>query len=148
MISLSHFLKKALLSAFFILLTSCNSTTRWKAEKIEAVYPVECSRVYWPVENRFTDLELDIRKIGDRTQVFLNCYGLPLKSEKKLMNLIVKTEDKEETFQVYLFEGSQRMALSSEDSALLLSYLQKGITVSLKLNQYTSTIDPEGFNNL
>lgn len=138
----SDFLKKALISAFFVLIVGCSTATRsWKCEKIYANYPGTCSILYLGSENTFRDFEVEIQKGAETNWVFLNVYGQPLQCQEKGEILVtIESNSKKTEYLCHLLEGGQRICLSEDAVNCLFNALSAHTPLTITAGRYSASI--------
>lgn len=139
-------LKRALVSALFILTSSCNSSSEseWYGDRVQG--SDDHAVMVLSGTSAFKDLEVEIQKSGNDRRVYLNAYGLPFQPNAEgRVEVQITIEDKNiETYALAL-KGNQSLRLSTEHEQELLQALDAQKKVSIRTGRYGVEINYTGF---
>lgn len=142
--------KKALFSAFFLLLSSCSHPcSNWNFEETQTTCPsYQSAKIYTPAQNSFDGLEVELIATLDNAWMFLNIYSTPLSGDAATPGIIaVNIVALEESWQTsgVLFEGGQRIALNDEARDYIIEALLNNQPITITVDRYHAELSPEGF---
>lgn len=140
--------KRALFSAFFVLVTSCSSDNKgWTHDEIACNAPSPYSRAYLPAENTFRNLELVIVDDGIQKDLFLNAYGSPFERDKKgQVEIVIEIDGNAVETTANCLEGCHRLKLHEAEEKLILSALQERKPIKIRAGRYSLEVRYDGFN--
>lgn len=142
--------KKALLSAFFLLVTSCSQPCQqWQIQETITRCPYYSSgKIFLSPNEEFGTLELEIDRGSSGLKMYVNAFILEIPSlpdDCSKAELIVSIENQSFTVITDRFEGGQRLLVPSEAANIIINALLECKTICLHAGRFQSTIISTGF---
>lgn len=143
-------MKKLIFSTLFSLcFASCQTPSRWTASHMQANDPsFRSSRLTYHCQDRINEINVEFLK----TRSSLHCYLYvhsdaipPYKGALQEARVQLLIESTQHTIIAMRHAGGQRLLLPDSAGSLILSALDKGTPVFIKLDGYAVKLDPENF---
>ncbi len=133
----------------FLAAAGCSSPNYWKLDAIAAGNrSFDSSRLCYSDPNSDSPLVFEILKVGDQIDSFLNLNQFHWGSDSKNLSTIKGTfligEERFEE-EIPLREGRMRLRLSSEMTERMILALHEGKKVSILIDGFEETLDPNQF---
>ena len=106
------------------------------------------SKLTYPTKNHLTGLELELDKNISGLYCYINVFSRsvpPFKEDSQKSLVTIKKSKKIINFIVYRMEGGQRLQFSSEQSKILMDFLQEEKEFIILLQGYEEKINPQKF---
>ncbi len=135
--------------ALLLLLCSCARNDSWSASYIKSGHSeFDSSKISYHSQDRAQGLDLEILQVGGLTHAYFQVQSHTIASyegnpKKALLTFVVG----EDTYSdiALRHEGGQRVSLSDKMQQLLLSSLQKNLSVTVRLGSFETIIKAEKF---
>lgn len=134
-----------------LLFTACQSHGSWQYQNIPAKEIGHCTRLLYPSKDPAGGIDLEFIQGGENLATYLQVHFGPIQDSEEdpqKAKLLILSSGKKTTIFVDFHEGNQRLRLSSSQQTLLLSLLEKGEPITLRLDGYEEMIDPTSFEKL
>ena len=135
--------------ALLLLLCSCARNDSWTARSIQTGSPeFDSSKISYKSQDRAQGLDLEIFQVGGLTHAYFQVQShtiAPYEGNPK--NALLTFVIGENTYSdvALRHEGGQRVSLSDKMQQLLLSSLQKNLSVTVRLGSFETIIKAEKF---
>ena len=132
-------LKRAVLTALFLLCTGCTTCKSWHNSKICGHCPFYNSSItyYKPVAVE-TGIGFEVLRTRSGCYYFLNLYSFPIFGQ----SVVVEATCCEEVCECYVQAGGQRVCLPAFYGEKILEALCQGESVTVKVANYSHTLTP------
>jgi hypothetical protein len=131
--------------------TSCQSSSgAWYRQEISTHCKESDSiRLVYPIQEQIEGFELELLFARDELTSHINLFLYPLPASRRTEYLLTfKTENETFTHSAYLHQGGQKLTLSKEAQACLLSLLQKEPSMTLSFSGHSQVILSRGFKKI
>lgn len=121
-----------------LLLAACAKSDKWEVSHLGS----ESGRLVYPSQNRLSGIEVEILNIDHHLRTSLQVHAGTIHSAKVVMTF----SDRVVEGVGFRHEGGQRVTLTQEMQEALFAALESGEPVEIKLEGYSTRIEPSYFS--
>lgn len=132
-----------------LLSAGCSNCPRWDFQETITCSPYfNSGRIFLPPTNPLREVELEISRGGNGTEMYLNALAFTFNYETSnlLMTTVeVEIEDELFIFEADLFVGGQRIKLPADMTEKIALALINHQTVTIRSGRFTNCLSSDGF---
>lgn len=140
------------LGLLVVLLCGCTTHNRWSVDHIKSGRPeFNSSKLSYRTLDPLHGLELELIRTQNSFNLYLHVNSQtipPCKNNPKAALVSVITQDASHTEEAARLQGGQKILLSENLRDIIIDALQKNSSLTIRVGNYSTLIEPEGFQEL